>query len=73
MHGHYTPSVYSVTNEIWGLCLNPADKDEYITCSDDGTVRVWSASEKKVKRQARIDLDGSGKTLPKKKEDKGDL
>jgi len=27
MHGHYTPSVYSVTNEIWGLALNPADND----------------------------------------------
>lgn len=37
MSGHYSPNF--VTNEVWGLALY--DETQYITCSDDGTIRVW--------------------------------
>jgi microtubule-associated protein-like 6 len=42
MSGHYSPNF--VTNEVWGLSLY--DEDNYITCSDDGTLRLWSISKK---------------------------
>lgn len=44
--GHYTPSRgRTVTNEVWGLCVLP-DNNRYISCSDDGTLRVWDRNAK---------------------------
>ena len=41
VRGHYTPSRgRTVTNEVWGLCVLP-DNNRFISCSDDGTLRVW--------------------------------
>lgn len=34
--GHYAPSK-TWTNEVWGLSVMRG-KDEYLTCSDDGTL-----------------------------------
>jgi microtubule-associated protein-like 6 len=44
--GHYTPSRgTTVTNEVWGLDILP-DNNHYVTSSDDGTLRLWSISER---------------------------
>ena len=46
VRGHYAPSRgTAVTNEAWGLHVS-AD-DEFLTCSDDGTLRLWSLSQKR--------------------------
>jgi WD40 repeat protein len=42
MSGHYAPN--QRTNEVWGLTLY--QKENYITCSDDGTVRIWNLATK---------------------------
>jgi len=46
MRGHFCPNL-KWTNEVWGLDLLREDPDKYVTCSDDGTVRVWSISERR--------------------------
>ena len=44
--GHYAPSRgTAVTNEVWGLAV--VNDSEFYTCSDDGTLRLWSLTEKK--------------------------
>jgi microtubule-associated protein-like 6 len=46
MSGHYTPSRgTTVTNEVWGLAVFP-DNSRYVTCSDDGTLRLWDFETK---------------------------
>lgn len=46
IRGHYTPSRgKTVTNEVWGLCVLP-DNSRFISCSDDGTLRVWDRNSK---------------------------
>lgn len=46
MSGHYTPSRgTTVTNEVWGLAVYP-DNSHYVTCSDDGTLRLWDFENK---------------------------
>lgn len=45
MSSHYTPN-RQWTNELWGLApIN--NTDTYVTCADDGTLRLWSASERR--------------------------
>jgi microtubule-associated protein-like 6 len=46
VRGHYAPCRgTAVTNEVWGLHV--VSDNEYLTCSDDGTLRLWSLNEKK--------------------------
>ena len=45
MKGHYTPNK-KWTNEVWGLATY-YEGDNFVTSSDDGTLRVWSASQRK--------------------------
>lgn len=45
MTGHYAPSQKSL-NEVWGLVIPPESIDQFYTCADDGTVRLWSISQK---------------------------
>ena len=55
------------TNEIWGLAISPLD-DTYYTCSDDGIVRQWSTSTRKLVRSMDLNLDSKGVRLePDKK------
>lgn len=42
MSGHYAPN--SVTNEVWGLAV--VNNRYYLSCADDGTLRVWDADKK---------------------------
>ncbi len=42
---HYTPN-FQWTNELWGLAPIP-DSDTFVTCSDDGTLRLWSNSKRR--------------------------
>lgn len=41
--------------ELWGLGINPADPDIFVTCCDDNTIRVWSVSHKHMLRKAVLD------------------
>lgn len=67
--GHYAPSK-TWTNEVWGLSVFK-NKDEYITCSDDATLRHWSIKEKKMLNVISLNKNMDGNDLemdPKTKE-----
>jgi WD40 repeat protein len=44
MTGHYAANA-KWTNEVWGLSLM-SDNDEFVTCSDDSTVRIWNMKKR---------------------------
>lgn len=46
MTGHYTP-LQKWTNEIWGLDIVKKDDDKFVSCGDDGTLRMYSISARK--------------------------
>jgi WD40 repeat protein len=41
--------------ELFALDINPMNADEYVTCSDDGVVMVWSISRKYCLRKVRVE------------------
>jgi WD40 repeat protein len=45
MSSHFTPN-NKWTNELWGLAAI-YNTDNFVTCSDDGTLRLWSNSMRK--------------------------
>lgn len=45
MQGHYSPSKKD-NNEVWGLASFP-NRDQYVTVSDDATLRVWDTKTRK--------------------------
>ena len=57
MDGHFAPNF--VTNEVWGLAMY--GEENYITSSDDGTLRIWDMN--KHEQVEVIDLDYDPKTL----------
>ncbi|EAR94225.2 HELP domain protein (macronuclear) [Tetrahymena thermophila SB210] len=61
--GHYTPNK-KWTNEVWGLSTNPQNEDIFYTCSDDGTLRAWSISQKKQDKCIRTILDSNNSEIP---------
>lgn len=63
IHGHYAPLLQD-NNEVWGLTAMK-NKNQYITCSDDATMRVWDAETHKQVHCVNLALDGKGKALPK--------
>jgi len=63
LSGHFSQST-TWTNEVWGLQLFNKDRDLYMTCSMDGTLRVWSISGKRQIRAIRLDISESGAVLP---------
>jgi len=54
MRGHYSPNKYW-TNEVWGICALNTDKDKYLSSGDDGTIRLYSSSERKVLKVMNLD------------------
>ena len=70
MTGHYTPNK-QWTNEVWGLA--PFHKgDQYVSSSDDGTLRLYSALERKQLKVTRTTLDSKKEETPLDKQT-GDL
>lgn len=66
MRGHYTPNPLW-TNEVWGLCVYNDDEDQFLTCSDDATLRLYSAADRKMIRYLDLCVDKKGKPLKWKK------
>jgi WD40 repeat protein len=55
MSGHYAPN--NVTNEVWGLSV--VDNRYYLSCSDDGTFRVWDAINREQATWISLDYTAS--------------
>ncbi|CAD8171847.1 unnamed protein product [Paramecium pentaurelia] len=70
MKSHCSPNKRSL-NEIWGLAINPQDSDQYYTCGDDGTLRSWSISQKKMLNCIKTNLDSNGVEI--KQDEVGEL
>lgn len=64
MRGHFCPNL-KWTNEVWGLDIFTDDKDKFVTCSDDGTFRVWSIGERKQVAFGRTTTTQDGKPEPR--------
>lgn len=60
--GHHAPKNKD-TNEVWGLCAIPKT-GEFVSVSDDATLRVWSASERKQVKLIDLNLRAEGQALP---------
>ena len=45
MRGHFSPNL-QWTNEVWGLDIFRENDDLFATCSDDGTLRIFSISKR---------------------------
>jgi microtubule-associated protein-like 6 len=56
---HFAPNKKS-TNELWGLTPFANDNDLIASCSDDGTLRVWSVQHKRLLRSTSINIDEKG-------------
>eukprot|EP01017_Pseudomicrothorax_dubius_P040457 TRINITY_DN6328_c0_g1_i1.p1 TRINITY_DN6328_c0_g1~~TRINITY_DN6328_c0_g1_i1.p1 ORF type:complete len:614 (+),score=151.97 TRINITY_DN6328_c0_g1_i1:60-1844(+) len=70
IRGHYTPNA-KWTNEVWGLAIFN-DGKRFATCSDDGTLRIWSVQNKRLLEVFDLNTDKDGNPLePDKKT--GDL
>lgn len=60
MTGHYTP-LQKWTNEIWGLDVLKKDDDKFVSCGDDGTLRMYSISARKQIAVVETTLDAKKK------------
>jgi len=64
--GHFSPKMRD-TNEVWGLCNMPTsgnEGDRYVTVSDDGTLRVWSATTRQQVVLINLNVHKDGAPLP---------
>ncbi|EGR30797.1 hypothetical protein IMG5_123400 [Ichthyophthirius multifiliis] len=66
MQGHFSPNA-KWTNEVWGLAVFPNNPDEYATCSDDGTLRIWSCSQRKLLRLTQTQFNKQGEIVARDK------
>ena len=64
MKGHFTPNPLW-TNEVWGLDVmkTQENRDKFVSCSDDATVRIYSSRKRKVLCIMRTDVDKNGKPI----------
>ncbi len=70
IHGHYAPMT-KLTNEVWGLCPLQSRR-QYVTVSDDATLRVWDTDSRKQLSLISLQVDKDGKEV-KKNEKTGDI
>lgn len=64
VYGHYAPKMRD-TNEVWGLCSMPSDDgDQYVTVSEDGTLRVWNATTHEQLNLVNLNRHKNGESLP---------
>lgn len=59
--GHFAPRS-DWTNELWGLSIYP-NQEKYITCSDDGKLKVWDSTKKVLIKTISLTLDKTGKEV----------
>lgn len=52
--------------EMWGLALytNEKKEDNFVTCSDDGFVRIWSVAEKKLLGYIELNANTKLEVMP---------
>lgn len=62
MRGHFTPNPL-LTNEVWGLCVYQDNGDNFITCSDDATLRCYSTEQRKMIKYLDLSQDKKGKPI----------
>ena len=62
MRGHYSPNPLW-TNEVWGLDPLHTDNDRFLTCSDDATLRLYSAAHRRCLAILPLDTNKKGKKL----------
>ena len=55
VNGHYSPSAKD-NNEVWGLSIIP-NRDQYVTVSDDATLRVWDTKSRKQIKCVPLNID----------------
>lgn len=60
--GHFAPCKKD-NNEVWGLGIIPGT-DSYVSVGDDGTLRVFNATDKRMERRINLNIDGLGKEIP---------
>lgn len=63
VHGHYAPKK-SPTTETWGLSVFPNKEQFYVSSSEDGTVRIWDATNHKQHAIIDLTVDKDGKKIP---------
>jgi len=61
INGHFAPRT-DWTNELWGLTIfNQSDK--FVTCSDDGKVKIWDAVKHEMIKSISLTLDKKGENI----------
>ena len=60
MTGHYTP-IQKWLNEIWGIDILKSDDDKFVSCGDDGTIRMYSIKDRKQIAVGETTLDAKKK------------
>ncbi|KAL4483877.1 hypothetical protein ABPG72_006252 [Tetrahymena utriculariae] len=63
MKGHFSPNL-KWTNEVWGLSVFP-NTDTFATCSDDGTLRIWSLPQRKQLALIKTTLNKDNSETPR--------
>lgn len=62
INGHFAPRS-DWTNELWGLSIFP-NQEKYVTCSDDGKLKIWDTRKKVLIKSLPLNLDKTGKEVP---------
>jgi len=62
IHGHFSPAKKD-NNEAWGMAAF-SQKDQVVSVSDDGTLRVWDTQAKKLIQTVDLNLNDKGQPLP---------
>ena len=45
---------------MWGLATFHKNENEYVTCADDATLRIWSRKDKKMLKAISLNIDENG-------------